>query len=49
MSYNLKELFPYMKQVGEEDDQSDLFKSIKPILYPDQINLNLINPRLLKN
>jgi hypothetical protein len=38
-----------MKIVGEEDDGSELYKSVKPSLMPDQFNLGLISHKLLRN
>lgn len=41
IEYNLKELYPYVKIVGEEDLED--LKEVRPTIMPDQLNRHIIS------
>jgi fructose-1,6-bisphosphatase/inositol monophosphatase family enzyme len=48
--YNLKQLYPRAKLIGEEDESSKMINTTKrPFIEPDQLDKNTISVKMLKN
>lgn len=47
IEYNIRELFPHVNIVSEED--SDNLKDISPTLTPDRLHLDLVSEKMLQN
>ena len=45
IEYNIKQLFPYVSIVSEED--SDNLVGVKPTLLPDQLDLKIVSQEML--
>jgi len=39
---NLKEIYPYIKIVGEEDSTGEAYKNVLPTLHPDMLHKDII-------
>lgn len=47
--YNLKQLYPRAKIIGEEDEHSGKMTYGRPYIEPDQLNKNAISRKMLLN
>ena len=39
---NLSKLYPYLKIMGEEDENTEQYKKIRPILRPEMISDHIV-------